>query len=53
MSKIMLDDRLGVRFENKKMMILGGTLDIEKVKNLHLNNVMALGQHIETFFLKK
>ncbi|HCO67991.1 MAG TPA: NAD(P)H dehydrogenase [Dysgonomonas sp.] len=52
MRKIMLEDRLGVRFENKKMMILGGTLDIEKVKNLHLNNVRALGEHIENYFEK-
>lgn len=53
MRTIMLDDRLGVRFENKKMMILGGTLDIEKVRNLHLNNVVALGEHIENLFENK
>ena len=47
MRKIMLDDRLGVRFEKKKMVILGGTLDIEKVKKSHLENVMKLGEYIE------
>lgn len=52
MRKIMLDDRLGVRFENRKMMILGGTLDIEKVKDMHINNVIALGEHIENSFEK-
>ena len=50
MRKIMLDDRLGIRFEKKKMVILGGTLDIEKVKNSHLNNVMKLGEYIEKSF---
>ncbi|MDR1623469.1 MAG: hypothetical protein LBS04_00640 [Tannerellaceae bacterium] len=45
-----LDDRLGVRFENKKMMILGGTLDIEKVKNIPLKNVMEFDKYIEKSF---
>jgi len=36
MQKIMLDDRLGSRFENKEMLILGGTiLDIENVRQKH------------------
>src|SRR6185436_1485780 len=30
MEKIMLEDRLGKRFENKEMLILGGTLELEK-----------------------
>jgi NAD(P)H dehydrogenase (quinone) len=35
MQTIMLDDRLGKRFENKEMLLLGGTLDIEKVIESH------------------
>ena len=31
MENIMLNDRLGKRFENKEMLILGGTLELEKV----------------------
>lgn len=49
MRKIMLDDRLGIRFENKKMLILGGTLDIEKVKDAHLANVRKWGKQIEKY----
>lgn len=48
--KIMLDDRLGIRFENKKMMLLGGTLDPGKVKEHHLSNVKAFGENMEVFF---
>jgi NAD(P)H dehydrogenase (quinone) len=50
MRKIMLDDRLGMRFENKKMMILGGTLDLEKVRDIHLTEVMKIGKEIELSF---
>jgi NAD(P)H dehydrogenase (quinone) len=35
MQTIMLDDRFGKRFENKEMLLLGGTLEIEKVKEYH------------------
>lgn len=35
MQTIMLDDRLGKRFENKEMLILGGTLELEKVMAKH------------------
>ncbi|GAB4029677.1 hypothetical protein [Spirosoma gilvum] len=35
MQTIMLDDRLGKRFVHKEMRILGGTLDLEKVKQWH------------------
>jgi len=35
MQTIMLEDRLGKRFEQKEMIILGGTLDIEKVREKH------------------
>jgi len=52
MRTIMLNDRLGVRFEKKKMMILGGTLDIEKVRNTYLNDIMEFGKHLETHLIK-
>jgi len=39
MRKIMLEDRLGSNFENKKMIILGGTLNIDKVRHEHLDKV--------------
>ncbi|MFC4476099.1 NAD(P)H-dependent oxidoreductase [Flavobacterium chungangensis] len=35
MEKIMLEDRLGKRFTHKEMIILGGTLELEKVMEEH------------------
>jgi len=35
MEKIMLEDRLGKRFTHKEMIILGGTLELEKVMEGH------------------
>ena len=35
METIMLEDRLGKRFKNKEMLILGGTLELEKVMESH------------------
>ena len=35
MRNVMIDDRLGKRFLNKEMIILGGTLDKEKVRPIH------------------
>jgi NAD(P)H dehydrogenase (quinone) len=35
MQNIMLDDRLGKRFEQKEMLLLGGTLELEKVMDQH------------------
>jgi NAD(P)H dehydrogenase (quinone) len=49
MRNVMLDDRLGVRFEKKKMMILGGTLELEKVANSHLEKIMNLGMNMDKF----
>ena len=39
METIMLEDRLGKRFENKEMLILGGTLELEKVMASHFLKV--------------
>lgn len=44
MQNIMLEDRLGKRFENKEMLILGGTLELEKVMPNHflqIENITA------------
>lgn len=42
MEKIMLEDRLGKRFENKEMLILGGTLELEKVMEKHFLEIEEL-----------
>ena len=42
MQNVMLDDRLGKRFENKEMLILGGTLQIEQVRELHKTKIREL-----------
>lgn len=42
METTMLADRLGKRFEKKEMIILGGTLDIEKVKEKHQEQLKEL-----------
>ena len=42
MQNVMLDDRLGKRFENKEMLILGGTLQIEQVRELHKSKIREL-----------
>lgn len=49
MRKIMIDDRLGQRFENKQMIILGGTLDIDKVREKHLMKAFEIGKNIENY----
>ncbi|AEE48792.1 NAD(P)H-dependent oxidoreductase [Haliscomenobacter hydrossis] len=35
MQTIFLDDRMGKRFEHKEMLILGGTLELEQVRERH------------------
>jgi NAD(P)H dehydrogenase (quinone) len=47
--KIMVDDRLGQRFENKKLIILGGTLDLDKVKEKHLMKAYEIGENIDNY----
>ncbi|KAA6330849.1 Glutathione-regulated potassium-efflux system ancillary protein KefF [termite gut metagenome] len=49
MRNVMLDDRLGVRFEKKEMIILGGTLELEKVANSHLEKIMNIGMNMDEF----
>lgn len=46
MRKIMIEDRLGKRFKQKEMVILGGTLDMEKVRQKHLDKAYEIGLNI-------
>lgn len=47
MENVMLDDRFGKRFEQKEMIILGGTLDLESVRQQHADQISALTGKIE------
>jgi len=48
MENIMLNDRLGGRFERKEMIILGGALEIEQVKDVHAEQIKELTKRIVT-----
>lgn len=43
MRNVMIDDRLGKRFEHKEMIILGGTLDLEAVCENHSEIIRQVG----------
>jgi len=47
MRTVMLNDRLGSRFENKEMLILGGTLDIKTVIKKHKLEIEKLTTKIK------
>lgn len=46
MRNVMIDDRLGSRFEKKEMVILGGTMDRKKVVNKHSETVKGIVKKI-------
>jgi len=46
MRNIMIDDRLGIRFDKNEMVILGGTLNIDKVKKNYLKRAYEIGKNI-------
>ncbi|MGF7026117.1 MULTISPECIES: NAD(P)H-dependent oxidoreductase [Sphingobacterium] len=46
MEKVMLEDRLGTRFQHKEMLILGGTLAIDEVRKEHLGQISELVKKI-------
>ncbi|CAM3426964.1 NAD(P)H-dependent oxidoreductase [Flavobacterium chungbukense] len=48
MEKIMLEDRLGKRFQNKEMIILGGTLELEKVMEKHFELISKIPLKIKS-----
>jgi NAD(P)H dehydrogenase (quinone) len=52
MQTIMLDDRLGKRFENKEMIILGGTLELEKVMAKHFSQIEDVIGRIRNYVKK-
>jgi len=52
MQTIMLDDRLGKRFENKEMIILGGTLELEKVMEKHFMQIESTIERIKNYVKK-
>lgn len=52
MQTIMLDDRLGKRFEHKEMLILGGTLELEKVMAQHMQQIENLVSKIKLYQLE-
>jgi len=47
MVKVMLEDRLGKRFEEKEMIILGGTLDLDDVKKTHFQVIEKIPEKIK------
>jgi len=47
MEKIMLEDRLGKRFTNKEMIILGGTLELENVMAKHFELIAKIPKKIK------
>lgn len=49
METIMLEDRLGKRFENKEMLILGGTLELEKVMAKHFLEIEEVIKSIRKY----
>jgi len=49
MQTIMLDDRLGKRFAHKEMLIVGGTLEIEKVMQQHKRAIDELTIKIKNY----
>lgn len=51
MRNVMLDDRLGDLFENKEMILLGGTMDKEKVRQTHSKILHSIGSKIKTYFV--
>jgi len=49
MRNVMIDDRLGERFQNKEMIILGGTLYKEKVRNVHSEMINSIEEKIKKY----
>ena len=49
MQTVMLNDRLGTRFKNKEMLILGGTIDIENVREKHQLEIEKLITKIKNY----
>ena len=50
MTNVMLDDRLGKRFRDKEMIILGGTIQLDKVRSQHRETIQEVGKKIRSHF---
>ena len=50
MRTVMLDDRLGKRFEHKEMTILGGTLNLESVRQIHHKKIIGIVKRLNSYF---
>ena len=50
---VMLDDRLGQRFKHKELLILGGTLEIDKVRQQHANILRSIGTKIQSHVMSQ
>ncbi len=53
MRNVMIDDRLGQRFLEKEMIILGGTLNKDKVRPIHIDIIKSIGKKIKKLFKKR
>lgn len=49
MRNVMIDDRLGKRFQHKELVILGGTLDINSVRKEHSSKLVELIDTLRTY----
>ena len=49
MRNVMIDDRLGKRFHNKEMLILGGTLDKANVRKRHSEIINSISEKIKKY----
>ena len=49
MRNVMIDDRLGKRFLHKEMIILGGTIEKEKARKIHLPIIESIGRKIKKY----
>lgn len=50
METILLGDRMGERFENKELLILGGTLELDKVSEMHKRQIDGLTAKIVGYY---
>ncbi|GAB3692740.1 NAD(P)H-dependent oxidoreductase [Spirosoma flavus] len=49
METVMLNDRLGKRFLHKEMLILGGSLELEKVRQVHSEEIKEITKKIKNY----
>ncbi|WP_026474086.1 NAD(P)H-dependent oxidoreductase [Alkaliflexus imshenetskii] len=47
MRKVMIDDRLGPRFESKQMHLFGGTINVNEVMDQHIHKAYEIGANLD------